>query len=56
MTRTEERDPSQDRVQVRYHPPRPLVYGQMRELTAAGTGEDTEFEKGGMGVGGMKKS
>ena len=57
MTRTEERDPSQDQGSVtrRYHPPRLLVYGQMRELTAAGSGEETEFEKGGMGVGGMKK-
>ena len=39
----------------RYYPPRLLIYGQMRELTAAGTGTDTEFEKGSMLVGGAKR-
>ena len=58
MTRANESSATQDQDPAArtYHPPRLFVYGQMRELTAAGSGEETEFEKGGMGVGGMKRS
>ena len=57
MTRANESSATQDQDPTAhpYHPPRLFVYGQMRELTAAGSGEETEFEKGPMLVGGMKK-
>ena len=57
MTRANESSApkDQDPGGRRYHPPRLFVYGQMRELTAAGSGEEIEAVKGGMGVGGMKR-